>query len=83
MTDGAYEQKQPEADDFGVSAVRELLQLLSQTDITEIKIERGGSRLHIKRGFQVAAPAPIATSYTTTVSTPTPETFSIARRRRP
>ena len=58
MTEGVREQAQPEVDDFGLSAVRELLQLLSQTDITEIQIERGGSRLHIKR--TLATPASVA-----------------------
>jgi acetyl-CoA carboxylase biotin carboxyl carrier protein len=56
MTEGVGEHVRPEVDDFGLSAVRELLQLLSQTDITEIQIERGGSRLHIKRSLPVAAP---------------------------
>jgi acetyl-CoA carboxylase biotin carboxyl carrier protein len=37
------------ADDFGLSAVRELLRLLNQTDITEILIERGDVKLHVKR----------------------------------
>ncbi|MCG8352748.1 MAG: acetyl-CoA carboxylase biotin carboxyl carrier protein [Chloroflexales bacterium] len=36
--------------DFGLDAVRELLQLIGQTDITEILIERGNIKLHIKRG---------------------------------
>ncbi|GAB4109328.1 MAG: acetyl-CoA carboxylase biotin carboxyl carrier protein [Roseiflexaceae bacterium] len=58
MTEGAREQARPEGDDFGLSAIREILQLLSQTDITEIQIERGNARLHIKRGL-VAAPAPV------------------------
>lgn len=37
------------ADDFGLSAVRELLRLVNQTDITEILIERGDVKLHLKR----------------------------------
>jgi acetyl-CoA carboxylase biotin carboxyl carrier protein len=48
-------------DDFGISAVRELLRLMNQTDITEILIERGDVKLHVKRGQSVqtvlAAPA--------------------------
>lgn len=49
MADGANEQPVRPEDDFGLSAVRELLHLLSQSDITEIQIERGDSKLHIKR----------------------------------
>jgi hypothetical protein len=30
-------------DDFGVNALREVLNLISDTDITEITIERGGA----------------------------------------
>ena len=37
-------------EDFGLSAVRELLRLINQTDISEILIERGNVKLHIKRG---------------------------------
>ncbi|MDZ4717865.1 MAG: acetyl-CoA carboxylase biotin carboxyl carrier protein [Roseiflexaceae bacterium] len=66
MTEGAREQARPEVDDFGLNAVRELLQLLSQTDITEIQIERGGSRLHIKRS--PPAPAPLIAAPTVVVS---------------
>jgi hypothetical protein len=40
MADGANEQPVRPEDDFGLSAVRELLHLLSQSDITEIQIER-------------------------------------------
>jgi acetyl-CoA carboxylase biotin carboxyl carrier protein len=55
MTEGAGEQQgQPIEDDFGLNALREVLRLISETDITEIKIERGGAKLHIRRG--AAAP---------------------------
>ncbi|MEI8307070.1 MAG: acetyl-CoA carboxylase biotin carboxyl carrier protein [Chloroflexales bacterium] len=40
-------------DDFGLSAVRELLRLMNQTDITEILIERGDTKLHVKRAMAV------------------------------
>ncbi|NTW00294.1 MAG: acetyl-CoA carboxylase biotin carboxyl carrier protein [Oscillochloris sp.] len=44
----------PESGDaFGLSAVRELLRLMNQTDITEILIERGDTKLHVKRGTAV------------------------------
>jgi acetyl-CoA carboxylase biotin carboxyl carrier protein len=42
--------------DFGLDAVRELLQLIGQTDITEILIERGNIKLHIKRGRSTPGP---------------------------
>src|SRR5215210_5313114 len=51
MTEGAGERQEQEMnDDFGLSALREVLRLISETDITEIKIERGGAKLHIRRG---------------------------------
>lgn len=37
-------------DTLDLAAVRELLRLLSETDVTEIQIERGDTKLHIKRG---------------------------------
>jgi len=46
----------PPADEFGLAAVRELLHLISETDVTEIQIERGAAKLHIKRG---TTPAPL------------------------
>lgn len=53
------------ADVFGISAVRELLRLINDSDITELLIERGDTKLHLKRGptihapqFQPMAPAP-------------------------
>lgn len=46
----------PASDDFGLEAVRELLNLISSTDITEIQIERGTTKLHIKRGSTNPAP---------------------------
>jgi acetyl-CoA carboxylase biotin carboxyl carrier protein len=60
MADGANEQHEPPAnDEFGLSAVRELLRLISETDVTEIQIERGGARLHIKRGLAAHSSAPL------------------------
>jgi acetyl-CoA carboxylase biotin carboxyl carrier protein len=51
MAEGAREHaEQPLDDEFGLSAVREILRLISETDVTEIQIERGDTRLHIKRG---------------------------------
>ncbi|MFN8568713.1 MAG: acetyl-CoA carboxylase biotin carboxyl carrier protein [Kouleothrix sp.] len=55
MTEASGDQ-QPGSigDDFGLSALREVLRLISETDITEITIERGGSKLHIRRGHTPA-----------------------------
>ncbi len=39
-----------QTDPFGLAAVRELLQMLGQSDVYEITIERGDAKLHIKRG---------------------------------
>ncbi len=51
MTEGEHERRQQSLDDeFGLNAVRELLRLISQTDVTEIQIKRGDTELHIKRG---------------------------------
>jgi acetyl-CoA carboxylase biotin carboxyl carrier protein len=51
MTEGAGDQQEQEMrDDFGLTALREVLRLISETDVTEIKIERAGSKLHIRRG---------------------------------
>ncbi len=36
-------------DDINLSAVRELLELITQTDVSELCYERGGARLTIKR----------------------------------
>ena len=37
------------SDDISLAAVRELLELITQTDISELYYERGGARLTIKR----------------------------------
>ncbi|HWQ15600.1 MAG TPA: acetyl-CoA carboxylase biotin carboxyl carrier protein [Roseiflexaceae bacterium] len=50
------QQRRSAADDFGLEAVRELLQMISETDVTEICIERGDARLVIKRGAPAAQP---------------------------
>jgi acetyl-CoA carboxylase biotin carboxyl carrier protein len=51
MTEDEHEWRQPSLDDeFGLNAVRELLRLISESDVTEIQIKRGDTELHIKRG---------------------------------
>jgi acetyl-CoA carboxylase biotin carboxyl carrier protein len=67
MTNGAGEPQEHEKDDeFGLSALREVLRLISESDITELKIERGGSKLHIRRGQP--APAHNSTPFLVTPS---------------
>lgn len=59
MTEGPRgQEKHPNDDDFGLNALREVLRLISDTDITELQIERGGAKLHIKRGHLAHASAP-------------------------
>ena len=68
MSDGAGERQDQELnDDFGLSALREVLRLISESDISEIKIERGGSKLHIRRG-QSQAPHAAAAPFLVTPS---------------
>ncbi len=43
-------------DIFGLAAVRELLQLIGQTDVSELLIERNNTRLHIKRYYVKPVP---------------------------
>ncbi|HEU5100387.1 MAG TPA: acetyl-CoA carboxylase biotin carboxyl carrier protein [Roseiflexaceae bacterium] len=66
MTEGADEpQEQDMRDEFGLSALREVLDLLKDSDISELKIERSGSKLHIRRGAppaQSSAPFVISPS---------------------
>jgi acetyl-CoA carboxylase biotin carboxyl carrier protein len=59
MTEGEREQQQSPDDEFGLSAVREVLRLIQETDITEIQIKRGDAELHIKRGGLVPTAAPL------------------------
>jgi acetyl-CoA carboxylase biotin carboxyl carrier protein len=60
MSDATSDTPETSPDDFGLSAVRELLRLIGQSDITEILIERGDTKLHVKRGATPPAPHPIA-----------------------
>src|SRR4051794_1458951 len=59
MAEAPREQaEQPLDDEFGLSAVREILRLISETDVTEIQIERGDTKLHIKRGTTAHSATP-------------------------
>ncbi len=49
MTEQTPDPSQQPTDDFSLESVRELLRLIGQSDITEILIERGDVKLHIKR----------------------------------
>ncbi len=40
--------------------VRELLRLVCQTDITELSLERGDAKIHVKRTLYATAAAPVA-----------------------
>ncbi|EFO79522.1 acetyl-CoA carboxylase, biotin carboxyl carrier protein [Oscillochloris trichoides DG-6] len=76
MINATNTESSENADDFGLSAVRELLRLMNQTDITEILIERGDTKLHVKRGttVQIAAVphAPVAQTLAPTVAAMAP-----------
>jgi acetyl-CoA carboxylase biotin carboxyl carrier protein len=60
MSDETSGTPETNADVFGLDAVREVLSLIGQTDITEILIERGDNKLHVKRGTMITAAQPIA-----------------------
>ncbi len=46
----------PNANIFAIDEVRELIKLVNESDISELSIERGDTRLHIKRHQPPAAP---------------------------
>jgi acetyl-CoA carboxylase biotin carboxyl carrier protein len=52
----------PNANIFAIDEVRELIKLVSESDISELSIERGEARLHIKRAQPQAAPVMIHSS---------------------
>jgi acetyl-CoA carboxylase biotin carboxyl carrier protein len=72
MADGEGERRAQSLDDeFGLDAIREVLRLLSDTDITEIQIKRGDAELHIKRGpAQHAAPYMVTPSLASALQAP-------------
>jgi acetyl-CoA carboxylase biotin carboxyl carrier protein len=69
MAEGQGERQGNSLDDeFGLGAVREVLRLISDTDITEIQIKRGDAELHIKRGAgQQPAPYMVTPSLAATL----------------
>lgn len=62
MSEALPETLEGGTDEFGIEAVRELIAMIEQTDITELLIERGTSKLHVKRGTPAAAPGHAAMS---------------------
>jgi acetyl-CoA carboxylase biotin carboxyl carrier protein len=61
MSDEHHETPAGSTDLFSLEALRELLRLVGQTDVSELQIERDGSRIHIKREpGRVAAAHPMA-----------------------
>lgn len=56
MNDALPENPVTNEDPYGIDALRELIQLLNQSDITELLIERGDTKLHVKRGPQAVSP---------------------------
>jgi acetyl-CoA carboxylase biotin carboxyl carrier protein len=56
-------------DPYGIDALRALIELLNQSDITEMMIERGDMKLHVKRGVPAVYPA--------FTSQPMPSTYGV------
>jgi acetyl-CoA carboxylase biotin carboxyl carrier protein len=50
MSNTTPDSHEASSDVFGIDAVRELLRMIDGSDVTEILIERGDNRLHVKRG---------------------------------
>jgi acetyl-CoA carboxylase biotin carboxyl carrier protein len=50
----------PKKSSADADAVRELADLLTETGLTEIEIERGGARIRVSRGGGIAMAAPVA-----------------------
>ncbi|WP_129672247.1 acetyl-CoA carboxylase biotin carboxyl carrier protein [Candidatus Chloroploca sp. Khr17] len=59
MSDVPIETATAETDLYGLSAVRELLSMIDKSDVTEILIERGEIKLHIKRGTVITTAQPM------------------------
>ena len=51
-----------EASPFDPELVRELANLLAETDLTEIEVEKGDLRIRVARSLSAAAPAPVMVS---------------------
>lgn len=64
--------------EFDPAAIRELAQILRETDLTEIELVDGEARLRVVRQPVVAAPAPAATQVTVAAPAAAPVTVTSA-----
>lgn len=55
MSNATPDSPEASSDIFGIDAVRELLRMIDGSDVTEILIERGDTKLHVKRGASAGA----------------------------
>ncbi|MFQ3663471.1 MAG: acetyl-CoA carboxylase biotin carboxyl carrier protein [Chloroflexaceae bacterium] len=60
MSDLTSDHPGTSSDVFGLDAVREVLRLINETDISELLIERGDAKLHVKRGVPPQPAQPFA-----------------------
>ncbi len=65
--------------EFDPAAIRELAQILRETDLTEIELVDGESRLRVVRQSIVAAPAPAATQVTVAAPAAAPVTVTTSQ----
>ncbi|MBB5690812.1 acetyl-CoA carboxylase biotin carboxyl carrier protein [Roseomonas alkaliterrae] len=65
--------------EFDAAAIRELAQILRETDLTEIELVDGEARLRVVRQAIVAAPAPAATQVTVAAPAAAPVTVTTAQ----
>lgn len=56
MSDSTNDMRDTFDDELGLTVVRELLRMIRETDVTELQIERGDIKLHIKRGLPAVTP---------------------------
>jgi len=64
--------------EFDPAAIRELAQILRETDLTEIELVNGEARLRVVRQSIVAAPAPAAAQVTAAAPAAAPVTVTSA-----
>lgn len=76
MSDVTGDRGETLSDPFGIEAVRELVRIVAQSDISELKIERGDAKLHLKRGVNGQAFVSGATAFP--VSAPVAQLFTQA-----
>jgi acetyl-CoA carboxylase biotin carboxyl carrier protein len=59
MTDSGAEGDSPHGEAFDVRLVRELADVLNETGLTEVEVERGDLRIRVAKMLAAALPAPI------------------------